>query len=154
WDLRTMTEYPATTPSGAPVYVGELFVGLAVPAEDGAPAAWMGVPAAIVARHPELRSWIEEYTGSPLHLAPLELAGLLLPWPPSTGPTSVVDLLDPIRAITPFTGQTELIDRLVGWCHSGAALSGRLLVGPPGRGKTRIARHLAQRLHDDGWLVG
>ncbi|MDQ7909311.1 hypothetical protein RB614_32800 [Phytohabitans sp. ZYX-F-186] len=153
WDLRH-APLPATTggePSGAPVFAGDLLTGVAI-REAG--DQWTAVPVAALVDVRALRQPIEERLGRPVHLEPVELAGLLAPWTPLTAPRVAADLLDPRRAVTPFTGYADVLDQLLAWCDGGPALAGLLVAGAPGHGKTRLAREAAARLHARGWLVG
>ncbi|HKT01812.1 MAG TPA: hypothetical protein VJT31_19985, partial [Rugosimonospora sp.] len=156
WDLRLRPDVAARAasappPPGAPLYVGDLLVGLARPEPDG---SWTGVPIAAVLADPQVRATVVERTGRPIHLAPVELQGLVAPWTPAGPPVLAADLLDPARALTPFVDPTGQLERLVAWCRNGAGLAGRLVIGAPGAGKTRLTRELAGRLSTDGWLVG
>ena len=62
-------------------------------------------------------------------------------------------LLDPHREVVAFTGRTEAIDALLVWCHDAGGDRLRLVTGPGGVGKTRLAVQLGRRLAMLGWSV-
>ncbi|ONI87873.1 hypothetical protein ALI144C_08015 [Actinosynnema sp. ALI-1.44] len=56
--------------------------------------------------------------------------------------------------IVPFAGRdTELAD-LVAWIDAPDLVSARLMTGPTGQGKTRLALRLCQELAERGWVAG
>ena len=70
-------------------------------------------------------------------------------------------LLDPAFAVVPFQGRETEMAELMAWCDDepGPAVAVRLVVGPGGRGKTRLLTELAERLRErlDGqvqWRAG
>ncbi|WP_406083567.1 tetratricopeptide repeat protein [Micromonospora zamorensis] len=65
-------------------------------------------------------------------------------------PESVVWLLHPQAAVVGFVGRGWLLQALGSWCADPATSAVRLLVGAGGVGKTRLARHFADRL--SGWV--
>ncbi|OKK04583.1 hypothetical protein AMK26_14735 [Streptomyces sp. CB03234] len=65
-----------------------------------------------------------------------------------TAPTSPAALLDAHRAVVPFRGRTRELEELRAWCEA-PGLGTRLVYGPGGQGKTRLARRLVDRLRDE-----
>jgi hypothetical protein len=60
-------------------------------------------------------------------------------------------LLDPQRALLSFTGRQAELAALLAWCEDEHAARLRLMTGPGGVGKTRLALELAGRLRGRGW---
>ncbi|MFD2792032.1 tetratricopeptide repeat protein [Promicromonospora vindobonensis] len=60
-------------------------------------------------------------------------------------------LLSPARRIVPFVGRTAELTSLVDWCHGPEDVAVRLVSGPRGVGKTRLAREAAHQLAHAGW---
>ena len=92
---------------------------------------------------------IAAHTDIPAVVEPVELASLA---EPTTKPESPAELLRADVAITPFRPRREL-DELRAWCYGPGWSSTRLLAGPGGQGKTRLARQLASELSADGWAA-
>ena len=66
-------------------------------------------------------------------------------------------LLDPEYGAVQFIGRVAELADLISWCEDNSTARLRLLTGPGGIGKTRLALQLAKRLKDRGWrceLVG
>jgi tetratricopeptide (TPR) repeat protein len=57
-------------------------------------------------------------------------------------------------AVVPFLGRQDEINGLVDWCESGEQSAMRLLVGPAGAGKTRLAAQLCVEMSSRGWTAG
>ncbi|WP_344588513.1 hypothetical protein, partial [Kitasatospora paracochleata] len=70
-------------------------------------------------------------------------------------PTSPSALLAEASSRVPFTGREAAYQRLVAWRDEPRAspASVRLLVGPGGQGKTRLAAHFAERSTPASWTV-
>ncbi|WIV55800.1 AAA family ATPase [Amycolatopsis nalaikhensis] len=86
---------------------------------------------------------------------PAELAGLLEPAPPKRALTSPTMLLRADAEVVPFHGREDTLSALERWCSAdtpGPAV--RVLTGPGGQGKTRLARELMARLRERGWVAG
>ncbi|MFD3532226.1 tetratricopeptide repeat protein [Streptomyces sp. NPDC058664] len=62
-----------------------------------------------------------------------------------SAPTSPAALLNAHRAVVPFRGRADELAELREWCEA-PGLGTRLVHGPGGQGKTRLARHLVDRL--------
>ncbi len=56
--------------------------------------------------------------------------------------------------VVPFEGRRREEDDFDAWCGAGAPLAVRLLTGPGGQGKTRLARRWCERRSSEGWLAG
>jgi hypothetical protein len=66
-------------------------------------------------------------------------------------------LLDPESGVVEFIGRVAELRILLAWCNEDSAVSLRLITGPGGIGKTRLALQLARHLKKSGWrceLVG
>jgi tetratricopeptide (TPR) repeat protein len=107
------------------------------------------VPIAAVAGDPEFRELVARHCGRAPVLEPVELIGLA---EPVRAPDSPAGLLRADAAHTPFRPRPEL-DQLLRWCESDVWSSIRLVAGPGGQGKTRLAHHLAGQLDPDGWAT-
>jgi hypothetical protein len=57
-------------------------------------------------------------------------------------------------ATVPFTGRDAPLTDLLAWANDTATCSVRLVVGPPGSGKTRLAGELCRQLTGHRWLAG
>jgi tetratricopeptide (TPR) repeat protein len=74
-----------------------------------------------------------------------------VPPAPRTLPSA---LLHAERAVVGFHGRDGEIADLTGWASGPALVSARVLVGPAGQGKTRLAHALCAELTDAGWTTG
>lgn len=73
--------------------------------------------------------------------------------PTYTGPAkSPAALLRADRQVVTFHGRQELLQELHDWCDQ-AGFDVRLITGPAGQGKTRLAHELAARLEGSGWTT-
>ena len=64
------------------------------------------------------------------------------------------DLLRADASVVPFAGRQRILLDLLNWCAAPSAVAVRLVTGPGGLGKTRLARELARRMADSGWVAG
>lgn len=160
---------PWSGASGAGVFAAGLLIGVLVVDERG---GWAGdrlsaLPVRRLAADPGFTAVVAAHGGGmidPGHLASVELAGLLLP-PVPAGASRRQDgspawLLLADRETVPFHGRDAVLAGLLDWCAGPDLVDLRLLVGPGGQGKTRLARRLAQQLagrdDPDGkpWVAG
>jgi hypothetical protein len=79
-------------------------------------------------------------------------AGHSLQLPRSLG--SRARLLDPRSGVTEFVGRSVELEMLTSWCQDDTAGRLRLLTGPGGVGKTRLAMELTMRLEEMAWRCG
>jgi hypothetical protein len=86
---------------------------------------------------------------------PVEPTRLLTPVSPPPMSGSPAALLRADAEAVPFTGRDRELDDLLAWCHGGpAGLSVRVVTGPAGQGKSRLARRFATLIEADGWVSG
>lgn len=111
-------------------------------------------PAYVLLHDPAFRSVLAEHD-VPARLEPAEWQSLYHP-PAQSLPDEVCPspaaLLDAHRAVVPFRGRAGLLDQLSNWCHR-PGVGIRLVHGPGGQGKTRLALELAGRLEAERWTV-
>jgi hypothetical protein len=69
----------------------------------------------------------------------------------SPPPQSWARLLDPRRELIGFVGRKDELAALVAWCQDEDAAQLRIVTGPGGVGKTRLAVELAERMKKHGW---
>jgi tetratricopeptide (TPR) repeat protein len=60
-------------------------------------------------------------------------------------------LLAPARRIVPFVGRAAELASLLDWCDGPEPVAARLISGPRGVGKTRLAREVAHEMAHAGW---
>ena len=103
--------------------------------------------------HPDFRAAVRRVTGVDPQLEPVELAELLEPAPPMevSSPTM---LLRADAEVVSFHGREDVLAGLEQWCLADGPPAARVLTGPGGQGKTRVARQLMARLRDHGWVTG
>jgi tetratricopeptide (TPR) repeat protein len=104
------------------------------------------------------RAALREHTGTeePV-LESIELAPLLsAPAPPDGSWRAEISLASLLRAdaeAVRFRGRSGELEKLLAWCES-RGFAARLLTGPGGQGKTRLARELMAKLQGRGWVTG
>jgi tetratricopeptide (TPR) repeat protein len=146
--------------SGAAMFCGELLTGVIV--VD--PAQWTrgraeAVPAWLLHADHGFRAALNRDLATPTVLESVELdrAGILeVPQPPPAHSPAL--LLRAEAEIVPFRGRTKILAELRDWCtgktSSRAVISMRLITGPAGQGKTRIAQELAKHVRSHDWITG
>lgn len=104
----------------------------------------------------DFRAVVREATGVDPGPEPAEFARLLEPTPPKREVTSATMLLRADAEVVSFHGRQDTLEELEAWClaDSDGLPSARVLTAPGGQGKTRLARQLAARLRDRGWVAG
>lgn len=139
--------------SGAAVTSGELMCGVVVEDTPHFESRRLTlVPAHALAKVDAFRKAVQAATGHRPYLEPVELQGIGTPWHPATAPASPAALLRPEYESVPFRPRTQFAD-LRAWCDGPQVLSGLLMTGPGGQGKSRLARQLARERADSGWAV-
>ncbi|MEU6486327.1 trypsin-like peptidase domain-containing protein [Streptomyces sp. NPDC046887] len=104
---------------------------------------------------PGFSALLAEHTGRRPALEPAEPAPLLAPAAVEHSFRSPVGLLSAHAETVAFQGRTDELNGLRTWCESGPqGLSVRVVTGPGGQGKTRLARRLTAMMAEDGWVTG
>ncbi|MCG6497813.1 tetratricopeptide repeat protein [Kitasatospora sp. A2-31] len=147
--------------SGAAVRAGDLLCG--VVCEDRRSVGGVrltATPVSLLLADAAFRGLIERHSGgwTPV-LEPVEpTAGrqrVLSPAAVERRLDSPAGLLRADAEAVPFHGREAELAELTAWCTEGrAALSARVLVGPGGQGKSRLARQLTTDLAHTGWVTG
>jgi TPR repeat protein len=140
--------------SGAALFSGALLIGvvIAVPGGFGG-RVLTAEPILPLASDPELRAVLENH-GISVELESVELESLFdLPARP-LGNQSRAQLLNAGAEVVPFRGREEVLADLASWCGTGDDFSARLIIGPGGQGKTRLAGELCRRMRRDGRIAG
>ncbi|MFF4230069.1 tetratricopeptide repeat protein, partial [Streptomyces sp. NPDC001820] len=143
--------------SGAALFCGELLTGVITSDPAGRAHAFLeAVPAYVLMHDPGFRIALAEHgpeIGTALepvewqHLA--EAADTIA----ATGLVgSPAALLRARRQVVPFRGRTDLLNDLHAWSQE-EGFCARLIHGPGGQGKTRLAQHLADTLAVQRWTT-
>ena len=85
---------------------------------------------------------------------PVELKEFMQPPPGTTRAQTPGSLLAADAEVVTFIGRGPLLDELTAWRDGPVPVSMRLIVGPGGQGKTRLAIELAARARAAGWAAG
>jgi len=136
--------------SGAAVFSGELLIGVLVADPHGFSSRRLtALPAEVFAGDAAFAA----HAGR-RGLESVELAGLFETAQPGGDAPSPAFLLRPDAAVVPFHGRSVLLDELSAWSAQPDGFAARLVTGPGGQGKTRLAQELAGRLAAEGWVTG
>ncbi|MFI0980420.1 tetratricopeptide repeat protein [Streptomyces sp. NPDC021093] len=112
-------------------------------------------PAARFLADESFRTLITEHTGWEPVLEPVEPAALLTPAAIDRNLHSPAALLRADTEAVAFHGRASELADWQGWCENGPpAIQLRVLTGPGGQGKTRLARRLTDTLGWRGWVTG
>ncbi|MEU9609008.1 tetratricopeptide repeat protein [Streptomyces sp. NPDC048057] len=141
--------------SGAAVFCDRLLTG--VVAADRAHSAHgqlNTVPVYVLFHDPAFRTVLAEHTGQEAGLEAVEFQSLADSTASATTGAlrSPAALLQAGRQTVPFHGREDLLELLTDWCGRDG-FGARLLHGPGGQGKTRLAHHLGHLLAADRWAV-
>lgn len=144
--------------SGAGVFVNSILIGVLIIDEPGYPSTRLSaLPVHCLHNDPGFRDVVMTFVGGDgrAELVSVELDPMLAPaWPRRRRRVSPATLLRADAEVVPFRSRSSELDELIDWCNSADDLDFRLLVGPGGRGKTRLGRELVHRCADDRWTVG
>lgn len=142
------SESPWAGMSGAAVFCRGLLTAVVIEDPAGfASQRLTAVPVVGFAGDEAFTALFTTHTGSPAQPGPVELRSLAVPSPVADSPPA---LLRADLAPTPFRDRPEL-HALLGWCHTDVEWAARVLVGPGGQGKTRLARRVAELVEVEGW---
>ncbi|MFJ7298196.1 tetratricopeptide repeat protein [Streptomyces collinus] len=111
-------------------------------------------PAASLLADPDFRSLLAHHTGWEPVLEPAEPAGLLAPAARERDLRSAAMLLRADAEAVTFHGREEELQNLLRWSQDRDTFAVRIITGPGGQGKTRLARHLTDTLRSQGWITG
>jgi hypothetical protein len=88
-------------------------------------------------------------------LEPVEPAGLLAPAARARDLRSPAMLLGADAEAVQFTGRERELGDLLAWCvQRPESFAVRVVIGPGGQGKTRLARRLADLMRERDWVAG
>ncbi|TGA86380.1 serine protease, partial [Streptomyces sp. MZ04] len=136
---------------------GNLLVGVLCRDRKAAHGARLtAVRAGDLLAEPAFRTLLHQHSGWEPILEAVEPAALLAPAAQERDLRSPAMLLQAdVEAVSFRDRHTELAD-LRDWCHreQPQTLAVRVLTGPGGQGKTRLARRLTALLRDAGWITG
>lgn len=140
--------------SGAALFTGDLLTGVIIEiSRNSANGRVEAVPVSKLAALAGFRGAVQKHTGHPMDMESAELSGVLSY--PGAPPhvRSPASLLRAETAAVRFRGRAELLRQLERWCGSGG-VSVRLITGPGGQGKTRLAAQFSARMRHLGWVTG
>ncbi|MFD0561424.1 hypothetical protein ACFQ2M_04875 [Kitasatospora saccharophila] len=139
--------------SGAAVFCDHLLVAVvAADRSHSGHGQLTAVPAYALFHQPGFRAALAEHAGPTGGLEAAEFQHLADTTPATGLLRSPAALLQAARQTVPFHGREELLDQLTAWCAR-TGFGARLLHGPGGQGKTRLAHQLAHQLTADHWAV-
>ncbi|USX50615.1 tetratricopeptide repeat protein [Lentzea sp. HUAS12] len=142
--------------SGAALFCGDLLVGvIAMDPAGRRHAALEAVPAYVLVRDPGFTAVVTAHVGlSGVRCEAIELRELVDAQSrsqPQAAFGSPAGLLPARRAVVPFRGREKPLAELHEWAGAAGVL--RLVHGPGGQGKTRLAYEFAEQLAERDWAV-
>ena len=144
--------------SGAGVFAGGLLVGVVIIDEPEFPSNRLSaLPIRRIIDETGFRNAFIRHLGDASHveLASVELHRAFLPTPARRrGRLSPATLLRADAEVVPFHGRKQELADLGTWCDQPDEFSARLIVGPGGQGKTRLAHELIHQRTRSGWTAG
>ncbi|MFP8959087.1 tetratricopeptide repeat protein [Streptomyces nanhaiensis] len=136
---------------------GDLVCGVVRVDRQATGGSWLvATPAAELLKCDDFRAVITEHSlgWDPL-LEPAEPAELLEPAAREGDLRSPAMLLRADAEVVTFHGRERELRELRDWCeHDPQTFSVRVVTGPAGQGKTRLARRLTDELRGQGWVTG
>jgi tetratricopeptide (TPR) repeat protein len=170
YEITSTDPTPGTGPSGDSRWAG--MSGAAVLTDDGfggdllcgvvrrdrqaeGGARLTATTAAHLLADPGFRTLITQHTGWDPVLEPIEPATLLTSAAVDRAFRSPAALLRADAAAVDFYGRDAELDDLRDWCENTPdTFAIRVMTGPGGQGKTRLARRLTDLLGWEGWVTG
>ncbi|AEM88595.1 tetratricopeptide repeat protein [Streptomyces violaceusniger] len=140
--------------SGAALFCGDLLAGVIASDPAGRAHAHLeAVPAYVLTHDPGFHAALTDHAPEAnATLEPVEWQHLAEPAARTRLMNSPATLLQARRQIVPFRGRTTLLTDLDTWAQEDG-FGAKLLHGPGGQGKTRLAQHLADTLTTRGWTA-
>ena len=143
--------------SGAALFSGDLLMGvLAVDPAGRAHAVLEAVPSYVLLHDPNFRAALAAYgpeVGTAMEPAEWQDLAEVAELDAMAGVIgSPAALLRARRQVVRFRGRTDLLRELTGWADQ-EGFGARLLYGPGGQGKTRLAQQLTNILTAKGWTT-
>ncbi|MFF4978327.1 trypsin-like peptidase domain-containing protein, partial [Streptomyces sp. NPDC001083] len=137
-------------------YGGDLLCGVVRrDRQAGAGARLTATAAASLLADAGFRALVTEHTGWEPVLEPVEPTALLSPAASERLLDSPAALLRADAEAVAFHGRDSELAELRAWCQDGPPTTAvRVLTGPGGQGKTRLARRLTDLLSHQGWVTG
>jgi tetratricopeptide (TPR) repeat protein len=138
--------------SGAAIWCDSLLIGVIIRDPSGFDShRLIACPAAKFGANADFVAAVAEECGEPPLLEAVELQRLF------AQPQMVHGFGGLLRAdaqTVRFRGREEQLHHLAEWCEDSSAMSVRLLAGPGGSGKTRLAIRLTEVMARKGWAAG
>ncbi|MFE6164157.1 tetratricopeptide repeat protein, partial [Streptomyces sp. NPDC056486] len=170
YDVLSLDPLPAYAPapgskatkwsgiSGAALLSGDLLVGIVCRDRQATHGARMtAVRTCDLLAEPAFHTLLHQHSGGwEAAVEAAEPATLLAPAAQERDLRSPAMLLRADAEVVTFHGRHSELTDLRDWCHheQPQSLAVRVLTGPGGQGKTRLARKLTAVLRDDGWVTG